>query len=234
MKAKMRLTALLMAVTMVFSMSGFVIADELEADYNDYTVNEEVKEESLLADEIEEEDLADNTKAEETAVPIALERDGVRVILDGKTLEFEVASILGPTANRTLVPLRAIFEEMGAEIDWNSQTKAVTATKGDTIVVLIMGDTNPAINGKIGKLDQPAVIKDSRTLAPLRFVAEAFGGSVEWDDLTQTATITMLTKEVEEEPIEEVKEEDDEEEDNDEELEKEDEDEEEEDMEEEE
>ena len=114
---------------------------------------------------------------------------GISVVVDGKALEFEVQpqNING----RILVPLRAIFEEFGAEIFWHDDTKTVIAIKGGTTVVLKIGNNHPTVNGEIVEIDQPGVIVDSRTLAPLRFVAEAFGGTAEWDGAANTAYITF-------------------------------------------
>lgn len=109
------------------------------------------------------------------------------VVLNGKLMEFEVQpQILN---GRTIVPLRAIFEAFGAKVVWNEATQTVTATKADTTVVLKIGSLSPTVNGKVVTLDQSAIIKNSRMLAPLRFVAEAFGGVVTWDGETRTATI---------------------------------------------
>jgi len=91
---------------------------------------------------------------------------------------------------RTMLPLRAIFEAMGASVQWNGATQTVTATKGDTVVVMTIGNTSPTVNGKVVSIDQPACIVRGRTLAPLRFVAEAFGGNVEWNGATRIAKIT--------------------------------------------
>ena len=113
----------------------------------------------------------------------------VTVILDGKVMSFDVPPQI--VKDRTLVPLRAIFEGMGASIEWNGATETVTATKGSTVVVLTIGSTSPTINGNVVTIDQPGIIVNDRTLAPLRFVAEAFGGTVAWDDNSQTATISM-------------------------------------------
>jgi predicted amidohydrolase YtcJ len=125
-----------------------------------------------------------------TAVTLPIEiEEGIKVYLDGEELEFEVPPQI--YNGRTLVPLRAVFEAMGAEIDWDRETQTATATKGDTVVVLTIGDPNPTINGEVVELDQAAIIVGGRTLAPLRFVAEAFGGDVDWITETQTATITM-------------------------------------------
>ena len=120
-----------------------------------------------------------------TQIPAANE---IKVFFNGKALVFDV-----PPQNmsgRILVPLRAIFEEMGAVIAYDGASQTVIATTADTVVVLTIGDTSPTVNGLVVPLDQAGIIVDGRSLAPLRFVAEAFGGSVEWNGDTQTATIT--------------------------------------------
>jgi len=78
---------------------------------------------------------------------------------------------------------------MGATVSWNQDTQTATAVKGNTTVILKIGSTEPTINGQVKKLDVPAKIIDGRTLAPLRFVGEAFGGTVGWDQGSQTITI---------------------------------------------
>jgi len=112
----------------------------------------------------------------------------IGVFLDGRRLVFAVPA--QTINNRTMVPLRAIFEAMGAEVNWNDATQTVTATKGDTVVVMRIGDTSPTVNGRVVPIDQPGVAVGGRVLAPLRFVAEAFGGTVDWNATTATARIT--------------------------------------------
>ena len=115
--------------------------------------------------------------------------ENVSVIINGKAILFDVPPQI--VNGRTLVPLRAIFEEMGATVGWDNDTQTVTGTKGKKVVLLTIGSVSPTINGRALAIDQPAVVINGRTLAPLRFVAEAFGGTVIWDGATQTATITM-------------------------------------------
>ncbi len=110
-----------------------------------------------------------------------------RVFLDSRQLMFEVAPII--ENSRTLVPLRTIFESMGAQVDWNASTRVITAKKGDTTVILPINSRTAMINGSACTLEVPPKIVDSRTLAPLRFVAEAFGGKVTWDGNTRTIYI---------------------------------------------
>ena len=111
-----------------------------------------------------------------------------KVYLDNQLLNFEVPAII--ENGRTLVPLRAIFEAMGAQVDWNDSTRTVVATKSGTRVILSLGSTTPTVNDQTWNLDVPAKIKNNRTLAPLRFVGEAFGGKVSWDDASKTVHIT--------------------------------------------
>ncbi len=110
------------------------------------------------------------------------------VYLDGKKLDFEVEAII--ENGRTLVPLRAIFEALGAQVDWDNDTRTVTAVKGKTTVVLTIGSTQPTVNGEVRTLDVAAKISSSRTLAPVRFVGEAFGSTVGWDAATRIVSIS--------------------------------------------
>jgi len=112
----------------------------------------------------------------------------VTVVYNGTRLDFDVpAQIVG---GRVMVPLRGMFEAMGATVDWDAATQTATAVRGDTTVVLTVGSLRPTINGVVVLLDVPAQIVNGRTLAPLRFVGEAFGGVVTWNAATKTATIT--------------------------------------------
>jgi competence protein ComEC len=110
-----------------------------------------------------------------------------QVILDDKTLTFDVPPTI--ENDRTLVPLRAIFEALGANVQWDGVTQTVTATKDDIEIKLIIGG-QAYKNGAPVTLDVPAKIINDRTMVPLRFVSEAFGCQVAWDGSTQTITIT--------------------------------------------
>lgn len=112
----------------------------------------------------------------------------IKVYLDGQLLSFDVAPQI--ENGRTLVPLRRIFEAMGATVEWNDTTRTVTARREGVVIVLPIGSTNPTVNGVIWPLDVPARIIGERTLAPLRFVGEGFGGQVSWDDATRTVVMT--------------------------------------------
>jgi len=115
------------------------------------------------------------------------DQPAISVVLNGRRLSFDTPPQM--ISGRVMLPLRTIFEEMGAEVVWDGATRTATATKGDTTVVLTIGSVSPTVNGRVVQIDQPGVIVSGRTLAPLRFVAEAFGGQVVWDGESRTATI---------------------------------------------
>lgn len=110
-----------------------------------------------------------------------------KVILNGQPLTFQDTV---PTIEngRTLVPLRTIFESLGALVQWDGNTQTVTATKGNTEIKLVIGG-QAYKNGQSVPLDVPAKIIDGRTMVPLRFVSEALGCKVGWGGETQTVTI---------------------------------------------
>ncbi len=110
-----------------------------------------------------------------------------QVILDGQALSFDVPPVI--ESGRTLVPLRAIFEALGSNIQWDGDTQTVTATKGSTEIELVIGG-KALKNGQPVTLDVPAKIIEGRTVVPLRFVSEALGCQVSWDGATQTITIS--------------------------------------------
>ncbi|MBQ6553651.1 MAG: copper amine oxidase N-terminal domain-containing protein, partial [Firmicutes bacterium] len=110
------------------------------------------------------------------------------VYLNGEKMIFDSEPYIENGTTR--VPMRAIFEGLGASVDYDGETKTVTAQKGDTKIELVIGSDNALVNGKENKLLVPAEIKNSRTMVPLRFVSEALGAKVDWDGETKTITIT--------------------------------------------
>jgi hypothetical protein len=111
----------------------------------------------------------------------------IRVYIDGRELFFDVPPI--QKDGYTLVPLRVIFNGLGATVKYDSNTRTITSNKGTTIVQLTLDSTTAYVNGQIRKLDMPAMSINERTLVPLRFVGEAFGAKVKWDGKTKSIFI---------------------------------------------
>lgn len=99
--------------------------------------------------------------------------------------------------SRTMVPLRAVFEAFEMDVEWNSILRKVTASKDDLKIVLYIGLTTAYINDEVVAIDTAPIIVNSRTLVPLRFIAEATGANVEWDGLTRRVMITDTESEQE-------------------------------------
>ena len=92
--------------------------------------------------------------------------------------------------DRFLVPMRGIFEALGAVVGWDGETRTVTGTKGDISVKLTIDSKIANVNGKTVELDVPATIIRDRTYVPTRFVSESLGANVGWDGLNRVAIIT--------------------------------------------
>ncbi len=118
----------------------------------------------------------------------AAEPAPITVVIDGKVQTYEQPPVV--VDGSTFVPLRAIFEALGAKIDWDAQTRTVTAVKGSKTISLTVGSDLAYINGASHKLAQPARIISDRTMVPLRFVGEALGAEVRWYGETRTVEIT--------------------------------------------
>ncbi|MEN6326092.1 MAG: copper amine oxidase N-terminal domain-containing protein [Syntrophomonas sp.] len=121
------------------------------------------------------------------AVPAIATDTAPSLVIDNQTVTFDVPPIIDN--GRTLVPLRAIFEKIGATVTWDDATNTASAVKGDIKVVVTIGSASPTINGVVKAIEVPAKIVNGRTLAPMRFVCEAFGGTVTWDANTRTASV---------------------------------------------
>ncbi|MBB3108711.1 S1-C subfamily serine protease [Paenibacillus phyllosphaerae] len=100
----------------------------------------------------------------------------VQVYVDGQKLALTPSPIV--QQGTTLVPMRAIFNALGAEVTWNQQTKTVMATKDGDSISLKIGSASAVLNGTTVKLQVPAQQKSGSTLVPLRFVSEALGATV--------------------------------------------------------
>lgn len=107
----------------------------------------------------------------------------ITVMVDGKFVEFDVP----PTVidGRTLVPVRGIFEALGATVEWDQATKTASSTLGKNSVSLTLGSNVMKKNDEEITLDVPATIIDGRTLVPARAIAEAYGCTVNWVNYTR-------------------------------------------------
>ena len=112
----------------------------------------------------------------------------IHVLVNNTPVQFDQPPVL--IEDRVLVPVRAIFEALGAEVQWNDDTQTAIAVKGGTTVQITIDNNAMLVNGEVKLLDVPAQLMNNRTLVPLRAVSEAFACNVAWNDGNQTAMIT--------------------------------------------
>ena len=112
----------------------------------------------------------------------------ITVFVDGNKINFDVNPVL--ENGRTLVPMRFIFEALGATVTWNDATQTATAVKGDITIDITINKPELVKNGKVIVLDVPAKLVNDRTLVPVRAVSEGMEAKVEWIDATSQVIIT--------------------------------------------
>lgn len=118
----------------------------------------------------------------------------VTVLLNGEKLEFDVPPQI--IDDRTLVPLRAIFEAFGASVEWIEADQMILASYDSKLLSMVIGKqefvlTDAATGEKaVVQLDVPAQIVNDRTLVPLRAIAESLSAEVNWNEADQTVSIT--------------------------------------------
>lgn len=111
----------------------------------------------------------------------------IKIQVDGKILSSDVEPVIDQ--GRTLVPLRVVMENLGAKVSYEHETKTVIIKKFTRNVILKINSKEARIDDEIAILDVPAAIVSNRTLVPLRFVGQALGSTVHWEDKTKTVVI---------------------------------------------
>ena len=123
-----------------------------------------------------------------TITSFAFADEGIKIIIDSTPQTYDQMPII--VNDRTMVPLRGIFEALGARVNWIDATKTIIGSKGDKTITLQIDNTYANISGKEITLDVAPQIISSRTMVPVRFISESLGAEVGWDGNTRTVTIT--------------------------------------------
>lgn len=128
----------------------------------------------------------------------AYANDEIKVSINGVLQKYDQPPVI--VNDRTLVPLRGIFEALGANVAWDDASSTVTASKGNTTIKLTIGEKKAYVNGAEKVLDQESILVNSRTMVPVRFVSEALGCTVNWEEKTQTIIILPEKQKTQEQP----------------------------------
>lgn len=123
------------------------------------------------------------------AIATAAQAAPIRVNVNGAPIAFTGTPPI-EIKGAVLVPLRGVFQALGATVNYNPVTKVINAEKGSSTVVLALGQAMATVNGQTQSLSQPAQAIGGTTLVPLRFVAQALGAYVQWVAAASTVEIT--------------------------------------------
>ena len=120
---------------------------------------------------------------------VCLAADEVSVMVNGEKIEFDVKPFI--ENNRTMVPLRGVFESLGATVSWDGESRTVFVKRGVDEISCVIGSNEIYKNYSIFAIDTPALIRENRTFVPLRAVSELLDCEVSWQGDTRTAVINQ-------------------------------------------
>ncbi|MFI2858614.1 copper amine oxidase N-terminal domain-containing protein [Paenibacillus sp. JSM ZJ436] len=112
----------------------------------------------------------------------------INVIVDGMRINPSQPPIM--VQNRVMLPMRVIFQLLGAKVTWDQKTQTVTAVRDNSTIILKINAKTATIDGKSTTLDVPAKNLSGTTMVPVRFVSEALGEKIGWNSTTKTVTVT--------------------------------------------
>jgi Copper amine oxidase N-terminal domain len=135
------------------------------------------------ANSIELEKLMENTNASNKNTPV-INLNGVPVAFDVDPYMVQVEG-----GSRTLVPLRSLAEALGFEVGW-VEPDQINIMRGGSVINMYINKSGYMVNGMEKQLDAPPFIMGSRTMVPLRFIAEELGCTVQYDGATNTVNIS--------------------------------------------
>ena len=117
----------------------------------------------------------------------AAANEQIHVYLDGKELSFDTPPII--IDDNTLVPMRAVFEALGAEVKWDGDKQCVTANRRDTEIKLFVGQNGVYRDSVYKDTPCPSQLINDRVYVPVRAIAESFGCHVDWSEQSQAVVI---------------------------------------------
>jgi hypothetical protein len=116
--------------------------------------------------------------------------DTVQVTVNGNPINFP-DSQPQMVNGRVLVPLRGVFEALGATVIWDESSQSISADSSNRHVKLRIGDLEANVNGKVVDMDTAPMIDGGSTLVPLRFLSQSLGASVDWEPQQNLVAVTM-------------------------------------------
>ncbi len=113
----------------------------------------------------------------------------ITVTVNGETIQFKDQNPVIQN-DRTLVPVRGVFEALGARVDWLGEAQKVVINTADKNITLALNSDTYYVNGEAKTLDVPAMLINDRTMIPIRAISESLGCTVDWDGNNHVVVIT--------------------------------------------
>jgi hypothetical protein len=110
-------------------------------------------------------------------------------LVNGKTQIIDAEPFIDTVANRTMVPIRFISENMGAKVGWSQDERIVTIKSNNQEIKITIGSRIAYVNGQQRTLDVSPVVVSGRTFVPIRFVSENLGANVKWESTARKVII---------------------------------------------
>jgi len=114
----------------------------------------------------------------------------VKVTFDGNEIFFPDAKPFIDERDRVLVPIRFVSEALGALVDWENETRTVVIKQNNDEIRYTVYQPMAYLNGEMMVMDTYGILKDSRTMVPIRFISELLGCTVVWNEKSSTVVIT--------------------------------------------
>ncbi len=180
------------ATTVNLKADQLTVVNSLRTQIKDLLLAKEALLKELKTEETTSGSVIVNNLETQNPSVLNLKKLGVNsVFLKGTSFKFDVPPVI--KEGRTLVPLRALAEGMGAVVQWDPITQKVTVVYEGKTLVFQLGDKNAWINGKQATMEVAAESMDSRTMVPIRFIAEVLGLKVSWHPGEQTIELVKGT-----------------------------------------
>lgn len=120
--------------------------------------------------------------------PQVTKATNIKIAVGGQVLGFDIAPFA--LGGRTLAQLRPVAEAMGATVEWHNESQMVTITRGARTARCQVGSEVGVVNGSGYLLDEPPVFVGQHVVVPVRFLAEALGVRVDWNESEQLVKLT--------------------------------------------
>ncbi|MEW6622110.1 MAG: copper amine oxidase N-terminal domain-containing protein [Bacillota bacterium] len=172
-----RMLIVMLVLILVFSFAGAVMAKggPPEKVLEKIQVKQEAKTEIKEAREPRE--------AKEAREEAKFQKLEQKIMIKGKELKFDVPPVI--KEGRTLIPIRAIANGLGADVEWDSETKTITMSRDGITIILVLDSMEVTVINAEGDednfvLEVPAQLISNRTFVPLRFISQALGNRVDY------------------------------------------------------